>query len=392
MSNLIQQKVLNRLLDKYEKSVSFIGKNKHQQSFKERIIKLFPKYEDHSDFNTFEQVNHAIEVLVHLDYISATKTPANLYEQVELNLLQIEKIYLYLNRSNKRTIQEEIAKLLHRYIGENSVLQKYCEDQLSAIKQNKSVKYFRGNLTEYENLLKALAAIFLIKEETFIREFSIKTFGDSKTFDKIASNVKSILLEYGDYPDEENVLAYVNLVKMPSYVYFKGSGKLIVNGEIIDCSKFNADIGISMNMIKQLETIEIIGDSVITIENLTSFHRYNVPNQFIIYLGGYHNEVRRELLKLMAQQNQEKIFYHFGDIDAGGLYILEHLKRRTGIPFIPFKMDKETLIQHKKYAKPLTQNDRDRLTNLKEKYLEYEDLLIYMLENNVKLEQESIQL
>lgn len=239
MSNSIQQKILNRLLDKYEKSVSFIGKNKHNQTFRERVTKLFPKYEDHADYNTFDQVNQAIDVLVHLNFISTTRTPTNTYEQVELNLLQIENIYLYLNRSNKRTIQEEITKLLYQYKDKNNVLRQYCEDQLSAIKQNKSVKYFKGNLTEYENLLKALTAIFLIKEETFIREFSIRTFGDSKTFDKIASNVKSILLEYGDYPDEENILAYVNLIKVPSYVYFKGTGKLKVNGEIIDCSKLD---------------------------------------------------------------------------------------------------------------------------------------------------------
>lgn len=391
MSNSIQQIILNRLLDKYEKSVSFIGKNKHQQSFKERVTKLFPKYEDHSDFNTFEQVNHAIDVLVHLDYISATKTPANIYEEVELNISQIEQIYYYLNRSNKKTVQEEIIKLLYRYKDKNSVLQQYCKDQLIAISENKSVKYFKGNITEYENLLKALSAIFFIKEETFVREFSIKTFGDSKIFDNIASNVESILFEYGDYPDEENILAYVNLVKMPSYVYFKGAGKLKVNGEIIDCSKFNADIGISMNMIKQLETIEIIGDSVITIENLTSFHRYNIKNQFIIYLGGYHNEVRREILTLMAQKNKNKNFYHFGDVDAGGFYILEHLKRRTGINFKAYRMDKETLVKYKNFAKPLTSNDKKRLLKLKEQFVHYEDVVNYMIENNMKLEQEAIQ-
>lgn len=391
MSNLIQQTILNKLLDKYEKSVSFIGKNKHQQSFRERIIKLFPKYEDISDFHTFEQVNNAIEELVRLEYISTTKTPANLYEEVELNVIHIEEIYLYLNRTNKRTMHEQLAKLLYRYKDKNIVLQQYCENQLIAIKKNKSVKYFKGNINEYEHLLKALAEVFLVKEETFIREFSIKIFGDSKTFDKIASNVESILLEYGDYPDEENVLAYVNLVKLPSYVFFKGKGKLIINGQVIDCSNFNADIGISMNMIKQIDTIEITGESLITIENLTTFHRYNAPNQFVIYLGGYHNEVRRELLKLMAQQNNMKQFYHFGDIDAGGLYILEHLKRRTGIAFKAYKMDKETLIKYKRYAKPLTDNDKKRLLKLKEQYINYEEVVNYMLENNIKLEQEAIQ-
>lgn len=74
--------------------------------------------------------------------------------------------------------------------------------------------------------------------------------------------------------------------------------------------------------------------------------------------------------------------------DAGGFYILEHLKRETGIEFQPYKMDLETLKEYQEYTKKLTINDRDRLIKLKES--QFKEVIGYMLENDCKLEQEAI--
>jgi len=90
----------------------------------------------------------------------------------------------------------------------------------------------------------------------------------------------------------------------------------------------------------------------------------------------------------VPSQNSQIAFYHFGDIDAGGFYILEHLKKQTGVDFIPFKMDMETLKAHKKYTKKLTENDKKRLMRLVDS--QYHKVINYMLENNCKLEQEAV--
>lgn len=65
----------------------------------------------------------------------------------------------------------------------------------------------------------------------------------------------------------------------------------------------------------------------------TSFHDYSAEDDFVVYLGGFHNKVKRDFLLYLYQWNPEKEYRHFGDIDAGGFYILEHLKKETGIPF-----------------------------------------------------------
>ena len=91
--------------------------------------------------------------------------------------------------------------------------------------------------------------------------------------------------------------------------------------------------------------------------------------------------------------NPEIIYLHFGDIDAGGFYIHENLCRITGIPFGLWRMSKEEL-QDVRYAEcllKLTPNDRKRLKKLEEDE-KYQDVVHYMLEEGIKLEQEIVSL
>lgn len=133
-------------------------------------------------------------------------------------------------------------------------------------------------------------------------------------------------------------------------------------------------------------------DKVFTIENLTSFYRFEEEHSLIIYLGGYHNSSRRKLLMQIYQKLPHARYYHFGDIDAGGFYIFHHLKKKTGIPFQMFQMDIDTLKKYECYAKTLTINDRKRLKQLKETEISGEErsLIEYMLQKNIKLEQECV--
>lgn len=84
---------------------------------------------------------------------------------------------------------------------------------------------------------------------------------------------------------------------------------------------------------------------------------------------------------------------HFGDIDAGGLWIHHNLCEITGVNFKTFCMSKYELSQ-KQYESclhRLTDNDTARLQELKEMRV-YADTIQYMLQHNVKMEQEIISL
>lgn len=112
-----------------------------------------------------------------------------------------------------------------------------------------------------------------------------------------------------------------------------------------------------------------------------------------IYLGGYANRWQRDFLKQLYADNRDIQYAHFGDIDAGGLYIHEHLCRITGINFAMYKMSMDEL-EDACYAACLQQlsaNDRNKLESLA-KNEKYRNLAEYMLEHNIKLEQEIISL
>lgn len=436
MKNMIEKQIIDTLINKYEKSKSFSGNNKVSQAFAIKIHSVFPEYMDHSNFEEFQAINEAIDILNRKQLIVAKAGAGNVYSKVTLNLEALENAYLYIGRIPKKSVFEKVQVLLKKYQDRNLILHNYCLAQEERITNNQSIQFFQNDLTEYENILIAIDEVLKIDTEIYIRDFSVRIFRNSKVFDAISTKVVNLLFEYGDFPEKEQVLGNLNLVKNPTYVNFKGNGiiglstkiknrlndnkavnsditsmeenssiecnnfgssapaksKVSKDLQIIDLSRLSGDIAISSDMLQDIELIDIRGNSVITIENITSFHTFNETDMFAIYLGGYHNRIRRKFIRKIYEQNPDKTFYHFGDIDAGGFYILEHLKKQTGIDFKPYKMDLETLKQYYSYSKPLTENDKVRLQKLLNAQSDYKNVLSYMIENNCKLEQEAVNL
>lgn len=382
--------ILNKLLDKYERSKSFTGQNSVRQSFSVKITELFPEYADDSEYASFAAINEAADRLCEKGFVSCKKQRNGVIISVSLVLDSRDRSYEYLNRTPKKDIHILLKELLNRYIGKNEVLSRYCNEQLKRIESNKSVGYFDGDFDRFENTLKALVEVFNVQSETFQRDFSIKALGDSKAFEKVKSKVVSILFEYGDFPEKETLLEELNIIRNPGHVYFKGAGRINLNGQIIDFSEMRGNLAISSSLLKSVEKITVTGDSVMTIENLTTFNAFSDANVFAIYLGGYHNTDRRDFIRKVYEQNHDKKFLHYGDIDAGGFYILRHLREKTKIDFRPYNMDVGTLKKHAAYTKRLTENDRKRLHCLLES--EFCDVINYMLENNCKLEQEVLDI
>lgn len=388
MISKYEKQIINKLIDKYENSKSFIGKNKVNQKFMVKIDRLFPRYNDHSNYDVFQGVNEAVDVLVRKSYVLAKKNAANIYNSLILNVDKLEEIYNYVDRVPKRDINRAVIKLLEKYEDGNDILKKYSAAQYERIDSNKSIEFFNDDLEELEFILIAVDQLLKVETETFVRDFSVRIFKDSKTFEKISNKVVSLVFHYGDFPEREQLLGNLNIIKNPTYVNFKGAGSITIKGQAINLTNLNGDIAISSTMIKDIDEVNVTGKAVITIENLTSFHTYDDKDMFAIYLGGYHNRVRGEFIKKIHKQNPMTSFYHFGDIDAGGFYILEHLRNETAVNFIPYKMDIETLKRYDKYTKRLTDNDKKRLERLLDS--KYKTVINYMLEHDCKLEQEAI--
>jgi len=111
------------------------------------------------------------------------------------------------------------------------------------------------------------------------------------------------------------------------------------------------------------------------------------------YLGGYANRDQRDFIKKIYEDNPGVTYLHFGDIDAGGFWIHHHLCQVTGVPFGMFHMSFQELknSEYRKCLHPLTEGDITRMQELAV-MPEYRDVIKYMLEHRVKLEQEIISL
>lgn len=404
--NQIQKKVLQSLLDTYEKSKTFMETNKVNQSFGISVAKIFPRYKDDAEYDFFCDVNESLQELERLSLVHLLKRNGVIQKAV-LNPERLDECYKTLGRIPRKEEQAAIAKIWDEVISENQTgrenlqpLWEYLRVQRERIKNNKNVEFYEHDENDYRDLLKLTATVLTNEQEVFIRTLSIRLFADSKRLESLAPRMEALLFRYGEYEEKESVLEECGIVRTPTYVMIKGNARIYLGAQKIDLSEIEGDLALSTATIKGLKWVEVLGERVVTIENLTSFHEYISGEDFVVYLGGFHNKVKREFLRFLFEQNPEKEYRHFGDIDAGGFYILEHLKRKTGIPFRSLFMDTKVLQTHGGSTVPLTPNDRKRLQalydELQQKAAEgkpmedYRDTLAFMLEKDCKLEQETV--
>lgn len=412
----LQRRVLERLLDSYERSKTFQGENQVSQSFSVSVEKLFPKYGDDAEYDYFCRVNQAMEELAAAALVTLEYERRGILKKVRLNLEQLGACYGFLGRTPRRQEQQELTKVWEELFFRESVagagqkeerllpLRRYIAAQRVRLEKNQNIEYYGHDLREYRDLLLAARAALENQEEIFVRNFSMQLFHDSKRVEQLASKLEALLCQYGEFQEKSAVLEECGIVHTPTYVMMKGKGVLTLgNGTIqrIDLSLLPGDIALSTESVRCLADVTVLGKRVVTVENLTSFHDYPAGEDFVIYTGGFHNKVKRDFLIYLYQRNPDREYRHFGDIDAGGFYILEHLKRKTGIHFRSLHMDVATLRQYETDQKPLSDNDRKRLGQLKEMLQaqksqgkcpeDYGGVIDFMLEENCKLEQEAVR-
>lgn len=393
------RKVLNRLLDTYENSLLSTGENKRMIQIEFRFTKTsIPSYFDESS-DEYESIHVLMKLLESkklIRIIWKDNKQDYLIQKVRLMPDYIEKAYQYVGRKPKRGLEEENITLLQKYLDvEEPITVNFVRYLLERLQNHQPVKEYIAleNMQETEKFLQACVLVEQNRKPCYIREFSIMHFQDSKYFENIEKRIAKVFRQFsGEYAemDTMELLAEYGIYRTPNYVYFKGAAGISIGEETVDLSLLKQGIGISGEDLLSIRFSDLSRiKKVITIENLTSFFRYWEEDSLFIYLGGYHNRIRRVLLKMVYETIPDAKYYHFGDIDAGGFAILLDLRKKTGIPFMSYHMDLDTLKQYRQYAKELTGADKERLEKIgKEK--EFCEVIGFMLKENIKLEQECI--
>ena len=506
-----QRKVLSLLLNKYERSKTYSGENKVNQSFVIRPDAVFREYySDFADPGELRNFHQEMEELEHFlpagvgkpeDFSEAEGNepedflPAGVgkpedfsssngvelvhlswkngeIQSIKANVEVMPFYYKLLGSESKDQLRETEKEFYRGWLGAHPIIDIFVTEQLERLESGKKASLDGHSSIDRETadkVLKLVEALITNEKDILERELSIMVLSDSKTFEKqYRTRVCRFLTRYDkrwenetwdEIEDEREkqqiILEEYQVFANPSYVYLKGDGDLWFegSGEKMHLSCEHAQglssenllfedsgeklhlscehpLALSSETLRKLKKIHIYGGKIITVENLTSFNRLPAGNdRFYIYLSGYHNTVKQKLLqkiyhdqetvkqpekkyaesetgkqpekiytepetgkqpqKIYQDHECEKQWLHFGDIDPDGFYILDSLRRGTGIDISPLWMGIEELKTYADYGKPLEENDRIKAKNLLRNG-KYTDVVSYMLENNLKLEQEII--
>lgn len=397
-NNKNQEKVLHLLLDQYEKSKTYMGDNRKKQIFSVSPSRIYSKY-----FDSFADIGEIEDFERDMHELSAKALVKLTIQDGEIRRIaaieeKIPEYYRILGREEKRELLVRERKLYESYVGKHPTLDQFCRQQLARLERGNKADY---PLKRAEVLLKLVARILENREEILERELSIGLLGDSKVFHKsYRTAVCNILEKNGDYGEklygvsnarekELIILGEHNIHANPSYIYLRGHGEFVLeNGSTLQVTP-DYPIALSAQAVEGMKKGRIMCKTAMTVENLTTFHRMQSEEIFYIYLSGYHNTLKQYVIKGLAAENPMLKWYHFGDLDPDGFFILEHLKSGTGIAFEAFHMGVEDLVRYRDFGKRLEENDRKKIETLMAKGL-YRKELSFMLQENIKLEQEII--
>ncbi len=390
--NTFEKILLNKLLDKYESSKLSKGGTAVSRS-----IKLTPKDDVLSSYTASDSYKYADEndaIIKRLEAKGFIKAEWNYdtFKSLTLNIANVDSIYDYLNRDKPSDELNRIKEVLSQYEFDGFINDfiDYVSDYIKT-KYDYPKSYFVDS-KQLKLLLDIFTQLLKLEEDMKKRDFSVKYLGDSKLFESVQGKVIKIIKDFdsNSYDSDEEVLAAYNIVKNTSYAIVKNKLIFKLNDCIIDLDKLGFEYLLSDEMIRSLEIIDSNVTKVITVENLTSFYALDDKEAVIVYLAGFHNHTKQELLKKIYSKYLNAEYLHFSDIDAGGFWIYQKLKEKTGIPFIPYRMSVKELIDNKDNLKKLTENDKKRLNKmlLDSRFKVFKDTIKYMLDNNVKLEQE----
>lgn len=389
--------ILDGLLKKYNNRYA-----KNITTNRRIILKPIEVYKDYAknnaDISEKQGINEAVSILNDMGFVTADYLRfSDDIEKIYLSEEHLDALYEYLKDEYGVVPQSTISKLVHKivekYICTGGIVQKYCESILVQIEDPRCLLIPE----RIEENLKMFSFLEKNKENLYVREVSMLVYGDSKWFEN--NNYEEVctfmrtatgrIREEGERNDA--ILSFFYVTPAEQEIFIKGNWRIEWEQYVLDISKFQGGIAIASSDVQSIKNISVNSESVMTIENKTSFQRLKDGDSAMMYLGGFANRHQIEFLKKVISDNPNVRYYHFGDIDIGGFLIHKHLCRETAKKFELYCMGIQQLcdMRFSHCLRELTDNDMSRLGALMEEDL-YGKVLKYMQKHNVKLEQEIV--
>lgn len=207
------------------------------------------------------------------------------------------------------------------------------------------------------NLFKALEAVADgLHVNLDMRTFSAKNLGDSKAFERMSAKFASVWRRQPEYADldADELLQTLGIQKYPWPLMVKGDIEFHFSATVLKTKGMGPYLGVPITEIKSIE-FETLPSYVLFIENFASFNRYvhEVSDKsIVIYTNGFPSPNLCKLISLIeATLPKSILFYHWGDIDIGGLKIFKKVEGLLAIHDLePHLMTLEILMRYGKEA------------------------------------------
>lgn len=410
----LQRDILQTLVNKYESRSDYGKMDKHTRRTMVNVNKsTFPNY--YHDTNSQYKVSlnkdmqHLQEnVLVELEWVRFNEGEE--LKRIVLNEEKVTEHYRLLGIYSKEERYSNALDVVKEHDQSSHVLlesfYQHVIAQLTDLKVVPSIIDI-DSLENTRSHLMALNALLQTRDsEISKRKWSIQLFNDSKKWESIESKIISVLKKYvypGQDLSDNEILSEFGIIDKIQSINVFGPITFDYRGHALDISLFNTTFGLDTKFIENAEISAVRADCIVTVENMTSFYDYvdyakeTNKNHIVVYLGGFHNSIRRLLLEKISMfvktNNLDVVFYHWGDIDLGGIRIWKHLSDKLDIPITPIYMDKETFCQYLNHGKEI--ENKGYLVQL-EKMLEsqtykvFHEVIELILTNKRTIEQEII--
>lgn len=320
-------------------------------------------------------------------------------EFARVRLLDPASLYKFLVRAPAVTLADKAQHAIEAAIPEIIADQYFREIEQEAISAWKSNKRFLGlSPAQVETFIAVLrlthGIVHLSGRDIDHRTFSRRVVKDSKALERSEGRVAQLLKRLNPTlagEEAREVLHASGIVRRAHLLQVKGPLRLSSKALRIDGTG-DVFIGLPWAAVQEAALAHAV-DYIITIENATSFWRFSVEiagNYLALLTDGFP---ARDVLSSMAHLVRaacllaaDTPFYHWGDIDAGGLRVAAHLEDTFSIPVRLHQMHVDLALT---LGSPL--QSRKGLDRLTRRSGEIGDLALWLTTQEAKmLEQEEL--
>lgn len=174
-----------------------------------------------------------------------------------------------------------------------------------------------------------------VATDVAVRRLSAQLTGDSKRVEQLSAPIDVLIQGEVAAPvrDPEDVFNELGLVKFPPTFLISGALQVRVGDQHVPIDA--PYLGFPPSAITAFASCETVA-VLLTVENLTTFHelvgqRQHMPAAVLLYTGGMPSPSWKRVYRLLLTSLPvEARVFHWGDIDAGGFRIADHLAACAG--------------------------------------------------------------